>query len=418
MGFLQPDGRYRRRHWKVALNMAFRTLDDLGDITGKRVFVRVDLNVPMADGRVTDETRLRALLPTVSELADKGAKVLLLAHFGRPKGAKHSEMSVSMVLDALQAVLGREVMFVPEIAGDIVAQSIGILADGDIALLENTRFWPGEEQNDPELARAVAANGDYYVNDAFSAAHRAHMSTEGLAHILPAYAGRSMEAELKALEAALGSPEHPVAAVVGGAKVSSKLDVLNNLVKQVDHLIIGGGMANTFLAARGINVGKSLCEHDLADTANAILDAADVAGCTVHLPYDVVTSVEFRANPPVRTVNVHEVAADEMILDVGPAAVEALADVLKTCRTLVWNGPLGAFEMEPFDAATVSLARTAAALTREGSLVSVAGGGDTVAALAHAGVTEDFTFVSTAGGAFLEWMEGKPLPGVDALNIF
>ena len=397
--------------------MAFRTLDDLGDIKGKRVFVRVDLNVPMADGRVTDETRLRALLPTVSELADKGAKVLLLAHFGRPKGAKHSEMSVSMVLDALQAVLGREVMFVPEIAGDIVAQSIGILADGDIALLENTRFWPGEEQNDPELARAVAANGDYYVNDAFSAAHRAHMSTEGLAHILPAYAGRSMEAELKALEAALGSPEHPVAAVVGGAKVSSKLDVLNNLVKQVDHLIIGGGMANTFLAARGINVGKSLCEHDLADTANAILEAADVAGCTVHLPYDVVTSVEFRANPPVRTVNVHEVAADEMILDVGPAAVEALADVLKTCRTLVWNGPLGAFEMEPFDAATVSLARTAAALTREGSLVSVAGGGDTVAALAHAGVTEDFTFVSTAGGAFLEWMEGKPLPGVDALNI-
>ena len=397
--------------------MAFRTLDDLGDIKGKRVFVRVDLNVPMADGRVTDETRLRASLPTVSELADKGAKVLLLAHFGRPKGAKHSEMSVSMVLDALQAVLGREIMFVPEIAGDIVAQSIGILADGDIALLENTRFWPGEEQNDPELARAVAANGDYYVNDAFSAAHRAHMSTEGLAHILPAYAGRSMEAELKALEAALGSPEHPVAAVVGGAKVSSKLDVLNNLVKQVDHLIIGGGMANTFLAARGINVGKSLCEHDLADTANAILDAADVAGCTVHLPYDVVTSVEFRANPPVRTVNVHEVAADEMILDVGPAAVEALADVLKTCRTLVWNGPLGAFEMEPFDAATVSLARTAAALTREGSLVSVAGGGDTVAALAHAGVTEDFTFVSTAGGAFLEWMEGKPLPGVDALNI-
>ena len=397
--------------------MAFRTLDDLGDIKGKRVFVRVDLNVPMADGRVTDETRLRALLPTVSELADKGAKVLLLAHFGRPKGAKHSEMSVSMVLDALQEVLGQEVMFVPEIAGDIVAQSIGILADGDIALLENTRFWPGEEQNDPALARAVAANGDYYVNDAFSAAHRAHMSTEGLAHILPAYAGRSMEAELKALEAALGSPEHPVAAVVGGAKVSSKLDVLNNLVKQVDHLIIGGGMANTFLAARGINVGKSLCEHDLADTANAILDAADVAGCTVHLPYDVVTSLEFRANPPVRTVNVHEVAADEMILDVGPAAVEALADVLKTCRTLVWNGPLGAFEMEPFDAATVSLARTAAALTREGSLVSVAGGGDTVAALAHAGVTEDFTFVSTAGGAFLEWMEGKPLPGVDALNI-
>jgi phosphoglycerate kinase len=397
--------------------MAFRTLDDLGDIKGKRALVRVDLNVPMADGRVTDETRMRALLPTVLELADKGAKVLLLAHFGRPKGAKHSEMSVSMVLDALQEVVGREIMFVPEVAGDVVAQSVGILADGDIALLENTRFWAGEEKNDPELARAVAANGDFYVNDAFSAAHRAHMSTEGLAHILPAYAGRSMEAELKALEAALGSPEHPVAAVVGGAKVSTKLDVLNNLVKQVDHLIIGGGMANTFLAARGVHVGKSLCEHDLADQANAIMDAADAAGCTVHLPYDVVTSREFRANPPVRTVNVHEVAADEMILDVGPAAVEALADVLKNCRTLVWNGPLGAFEIEPFDAATVSLARTAAALTREGSLVSVAGGGDTVAALAHAGVTQDFTFVSTAGGAFLEWMEGKPLPGVDALNI-
>ena len=397
--------------------MAFRTLDDLGDIKGKRALVRVDLNVPMADGRVTDETRMRALLPTVLELTDKGAKVLLLAHFGRPKGAKHSEMSVSMVLDALQEVVGREIMFVPEVAGDVVAQSVGILADGDIALLENTRFWAGEEKNDPELARAVAANGDFYVNDAFSAAHRAHMSTEGLAHILPAYAGRSMEAELKALEAALGSPEHPVAAVVGGAKVSTKLDVLNNLVKQVDHLIIGGGMANTFLAARGVHVGKSLCEHDLADQANAIMDAADAAGCTVHLPYDVVTSLEFRANPPVRTVNVHEVAADEMILDVGPAAVEALADVLKNCRTLVWNGPLGAFEIEPFDAATVSLARTAAALTREGSLVSVAGGGDTVAALAHAGVTQDFTFVSTAGGAFLEWMEGKPLPGVDALNI-
>jgi len=397
--------------------MAFRTLDDLGDIKGKRALVRVDLNVPMADGRVTDETRMRALLPTVLELADKGAKVLLLAHFGRPKGAKHSEMSVSMVLDALQEVLGREIMFVPEIAGDVVAQSIGILADGDIALLENTRFWPGEEKNDPELARAVAANGDFYVNDAFSAAHRAHMSTEGLAHILPAYAGRAMEAELKALQAALGAPEHPVAAVVGGAKVSTKLDVLNNLVTQVEHLIIGGGMANTFLAARGVNVGKSLCEHDLADQANAIMEAADAAGCTVHLPYDVVTSREFRANPPIRTVNVHEVAADEMILDVGPAAVEALADVLKNCRTLVWNGPLGAFEIEPFDAATVSLARTAAALTREGSLVSVAGGGDTVAALAHAGVTEDFTFVSTAGGAFLEWMEGRPLPGVDALNI-
>ena len=394
----------------------FKTLDDLGNITGKRALVRVDLNVPIADGRVTDETRLRALIPTVVELADKGAKVMLLAHFGRPKGAKHSEMSVSMVLNTLEEVLGREVMFVPEIAGDIVAQSVGILGNGDIALLENTRFWPGEEANDPELAKAVAANGDFYVNDAFSAAHRAHMSTEGLAHLLPAYAGRSMEAELKALQAALGNPEHPVAAVVGGAKVSSKLDVLTHLVTKVDQLIIGGGMANTFLAARGVDVGKSLCEHDLADTANAILDAADKAGCTVHLPYDVVTSKEFRANPAIRIVNVHEVAADEMILDIGPAAVEALADVLKNCRTLVWNGPLGAFEMEPFDAATVALAKTAAALTKEGSLISVAGGGDTVAALAHAGVTQDFSFISTAGGAFLEWMEGKPLPGVEALH--
>jgi phosphoglycerate kinase len=396
--------------------MPFKTLDDLGDIAGKRVFVRVDLNVPMAEGRVTDETRLRALVPTVSELSAKGAKVLLLAHFGRPKGAKHSELSVSMVLDALQRVLDREIMFVPEIAGDVVAQSIGILADGDVALLENSRFYPGEEKNDPELAKAIAANGDIYVNDAFSAAHRAHVTTEALAHILPAYAGRSMEAELKALESALGNAEHPVAAVVGGAKVSTKLDVLQNLVTKVDHLIIGGGMANTFLAARGIDVGKSLCEHDLAETAIAILDAADASGCTVHLPYDVVTSREFRANPPIRTVNVHEVAADEMILDVGPAAVEALGDVLKNCRTLVWNGPMGAFEMAPFDAATVALAKMAAALTKEGSLVSVAGGGDTVAAMEHAGVAADFSFISTAGGAFLEWMEGKPLPGVDALT--
>ncbi|MFC4292217.1 phosphoglycerate kinase [Sphingorhabdus arenilitoris] len=396
--------------------MAFKTLDDLGDVAGKRALVRVDLNVPYADGRVTDDMRLRAIIPTVAELADKGAKILLLAHFGRPKGAKHSEMSLSMIVETLQAVLGREVMFVPEIAGPVVEQSVGILGNGDVAVLENTRFYPGEEANDADLAKAVAANGDFYVNDAFSAAHRAHMSTDGLARILPAYAGRSMEAELKALEAALGNPEHPVAAVVGGAKVSTKLDVLHNLVTKVDHLIIGGGMANTFLAARGVDVGKSLCEHDLTETASAILDAADGANCTVHLPYDVVTSPEFRANPPVKTVNVHEIGADDMVLDIGPAAVEALADVLKTCRTLVWNGPLGAFEMEPFDVATVSLARTAAALTKEGSLISVAGGGDTVAALAHAGVQDDFTFVSTAGGAFLEWMEGKPLPGVEALS--
>ncbi|PKB25156.1 phosphoglycerate kinase [Novosphingobium kunmingense] len=395
----------------------FKTLDDLGDIAGKVALVRVDLNLPMHDGAVTDDTRVRASAPTILELAGKGAKVLLLAHFGRPKGERVSTMSVSMTLDAVQAVLGEEVMFIPEITGPVVEQAVGILQPGDIAMLENTRFWKGEEANDPDFAAAIAANGDIYVNDAFSAAHRAHASTEGLARLLPAYAGRSMEAELKALDAALGNPVKPVAAVVGGAKVSSKLDVLKHLVTQVDHLIIGGGMANTFLAARGVNVGKSLCEHDLTGTAEAILDAADAAGCTVHLPYDVVVSKEFAANPAsLRTCNVHEVAADEMILDVGPQAVEALADVLKTCRTLVWNGPMGAFEMPPFDAATVALARSAAALTAEGALVSVAGGGDTVAALNHAGVAEDFSYISTAGGAFLEWMEGKELPGVVALE--
>ena len=396
---------------------AFATLDDLGDIRGKVAFVRVDLNLPMADGAVTDDTRIRASAPTILELADAGAKVLLLAHFGRPGGNRSSVMSLSMVIDAVQDVLGREVMFVPEVAGPVVAQTIGILRPGDIAVLENTRFWPGEEANDGDFAKAIAANGDFYVNDAFSAAHRAHATTEALAHLLPAYAGRSMEAELTALGKALDAPEKPVAAVVGGAKVSSKLGVLKHLVGKVDHLIIGGGMANTFLAARGVAVGKSLCEHDLAATAEDILAAADKAGCTVHLPYDVVVAKEFAANPAsLRTCNVHEVAADEMILDIGPAAVEALGDVLKTCRTLVWNGPLGAFEIPPFDAATVALAKTAAALTREGGLVSVAGGGDTVAALNHAGVAGDFTYVSTAGGAFLEWMEGRVLPGVAALE--
>jgi phosphoglycerate kinase len=299
----------------------------------------------------------------------------------------------------------------------VVEQSLGILRNGDIGLLENTRFWPGEEANDPEFARAIAAGGDFYVNDAFSAAHRAHASTEGLAHLLPAYAGRAMERELKALEAALGNPERPVAAVVGGAKVSTKLAVLEHLVGKVQHLIIGGGMANTFLAARGVDVGKSLCEHELSGTVEQILGTADAAGCTVHLPYDVVVAKEFAANPAsLRTCSVHEVVADEMILDIGPQATEALADALKTCRTLIWNGPLGAFETPPFDQATVALARTAAALTREGSLISVAGGGDTVAALNHAGVADDFIYVSTAGGAFLEWMEGKQLPGVAALS--
>lgn len=395
----------------------FKTLDDLGDVTGKVALVRVDLNLPMKDGSATDVTRVEAAKPTILELAEKGAKVLLLAHFGRPKGQRNSTMSTSYVQDAVEDVIGKEVMFISEVSGPVVEQSLGILRNGDIGLLENTRFWAGEEANDPDFAKAIAANGDLYVNDAFSAAHRAHASTEGLAHLLPAYAGRAMEAELKALDAALGNPETPVAAVVGGAKVSTKLDVLENLVGKVQHLIIGGGMANTFLAARGADVGKSLCEHDLVDKANAIMDAADHAGCTVHLPYDVVVAKEFAANPAsLRTSNVHEVASDEMILDVGPQATEALADVLKTCRTLVWNGPLGAFETPPFEAATVALARTAAALTQEGSLVSIAGGGDTVAALNTAGVSSDFTYISTAGGAFLEWMEGKPLPGVEALK--
>jgi len=390
----------------------FKTLDDMGDIQGKRVLVREDLNVPMADGRVTDDTRLRATLATVGELADRGAIVLVLAHFGRPKGQRNPDMSLAMVTKPYGEVLGRPVRFVD---WDGAAEAVAMLQPGDVAVLENTRFFPGEEKNDPALVADMATLGDFYVNDAFSAAHRAHASTEGLAHVLPAFAGRAMEAELDALEKALGNPAHPVAAVVGGAKVSSKLDVLRHLVSRVDHLIIGGGMANTFLAARGVDVGKSLCEHDLTGTAESILDAADAANCTVHLPYDVVVAREFKPNPATRTINVHEVAADEMILDVGPAAVEALGDVLKNCRTLVWNGPMGAFETPPFDVATVSLARTAAALTQDGSLVSVAGGGDTVAALNQAGVAGAFTFVSTAGGAFLEWMEGKDLPGVAAL---
>jgi phosphoglycerate kinase len=395
---------------------SFATLDDLGDVTGKRALVRVDLNVPMKEGKVGDDTRLRATLPTVAELADKGAIVLLLGHFGRPGGLMRPDMSLALLTRPYSELLGRPVRFIDDCCGEGAKAAVATLAPGDVAILENTRFHEGEETNDPALARAMAELGDFYVNDAFSAAHRAHASTEGLAHLLPAYAGRAMAAELEALERALGDPERPVAAIVGGAKVSTKLDVLGHLVDKVDHLIIGGGMANTFLAARGIAIGRSLAERDLAGTADEILDAADRAGCTVHLPYDVVVAREFAPNPPsLRTCNVHEVAGDEMILDIGPAAVEALADVLKTCRTLVWNGPLGAFETPPFDAATAALARTAAALTQEGGLVSVAGGGDTVAALNQAGAADDFTYVSTAGGAFLEWMEGKTLPGVEAL---
>jgi phosphoglycerate kinase len=395
----------------------FKTLDDLPeDLTGKRVLVRVDLNVPMQDGAISDDTRLRATVPTIAELSDKGAIVLLLSHFGRPKGQNRPDMSTALLVKPLSELTGRSVRFVEDCTGPEAERAASIMLPGSIGILENTRFHAGEETNDPELAKGMAALGDYYVNDAFSAAHRAHASTEGIAHLLPAFAGRAMEAELKVLEKALGNPERPVAAVVGGAKVSTKLAVLGHLVGQVEHLIIGGGMANTFLAARGVNVGKSLYEKDLLGEAESIFSQAEAAGCTIHLPYDVVVAKEFAANPPsLRTCNVHEVGEDEMILDIGPAAVEALADVLKTCRTLVWNGPLGAFETPPFGAATAALARTAAALTQDKSLISVAGGGDTVAALNQAGVTGDFTFVSTAGGAFLEWMEGRTLPGVAAL---
>ena len=397
---------------------AFKTLDDLPeDLTGTKVLVRVDLNVPMDGASVTDDTRLRAMLPTVLELSDRGAIVLLLSHFGRPKGEVRPDMSTAQLVLPIHRLTGRSVRFIEDCQGPEAARAVTTMLPGNIGVLENSRFHLGEEKNDPELAKAMAALGDFYVDDSFSTAHRAHASPEGITHFLPSFAGRAMEAELKALERALGDPERPVAAVVGGAKVSTKLAVLGHLVGKVDHLIIGGGMANTFLAARGVNVGKSLCEHELTGEAESIFERAEQAGCTIHLPYDVVVAKEFAPNPPsVRICNVHEVAADEMILDVGPAAVEALADVLKTCRTLVWNGPLGAFETPPFDAATVALAQTAAALTKEGSLVSVAGGGDTVAALNHAGVVEDFSFVSTAGGAFLEWMEGRTLPGVAALE--
>ena len=398
--------------------MAFRTLDDLPeDLNGKRVLVRVDLNVPMDGASVTDDTRLRAMLPTVLELSDRGAIVLLLSHFGRPKGESRPDMSTAQLVMPVHRLTGRSVRFVEDCQGPEAERAIGTMLPGNIAILENTRFHAGEEENDPELARGMAALADYYVNDAFSAAHRAHASTEGVTRFLPSFAGRAMEAELKALEQALGNPERPVVAVVGGAKVSTKLAVLGHLVGKVDHLIIGGGMANTFLASLGIDIGKSLAERDLTGEAKTIMTQAEQSGCTVHLPYDVVVAKQFAPNPPdVRTCNVHGVQPDEMILDIGAEAVEALADVLKTCRTLVWNGPLGAFETPPFDRATVALAETAAALTKDGSLVSVAGGGDTVAALNHAGVTKDFSFVSTAGGAFLEWMEGRTLPGVAALE--
>lgn len=394
----------------------FKTLDDLQDVAGKRILVRVDLNVPVKDGAVSDATRIERVAPTITELAGKGAKVVLLAHFGRPKGKVVPEESLKPVATAVEKVLGRPVMFASSCIGDDAASAVASMSDGDVLLLENTRFHAGEEKNDAEFVKALAANGDAYVNDAFSAAHRAHASTEGLAHLLPAYAGRTMQAELEALEKGLGQPERPVLAVVGGAKVSTKIDLLSNLVQKVDALVIGGGMANTFLAAQGVEIGKSLCEHDLADTARQILRDAEAAGCTIVLPVDAVVAREFKAGADNETVSVSSVPADAMILDVGPESVTNVQSWFDKAKTLVWNGPLGAFEIAPFDRATVSAARYAAERTEAGKLVSVAGGGDTVAALNHAGVANQFSYVSTAGGAFLEWMEGKTLPGVAALS--
>jgi phosphoglycerate kinase len=395
---------------------SFRTLDHIGDIAGKRVLVRVDLNVPMADGKVTDATRIERVAPTILELADKGAKVVLLAHFGRPKDGPTPEFSLEPVAKATAEIIGRPVRFAADSIGDKAAEAIAAMQAGDILLLENTRFHKAEEKNDPAHTQKLAANGDLFVNDAFSAAHRAHSSTEGLARLLPAYAGRTMQAELDALEKGLGNPARPVVAIVGGAKISSKLDLLMNLVKKVDALVIGGGMANTFLAARGTDVGKSLCEHDLAATARQIMIEAASAGCAIVLPVDGVVAKEFRAGAANEVVAIESVPADGMILDVGPKTVATIADWIDRAATLVWNGPLGAFEIAPFDAATVAAAKHAAARTKAGKLVSVAGGGDTVAALNHAGVADDFTYVSTAGGAFLEWMEGKELPGVEVLK--
>jgi len=394
----------------------FRTLDDIGDVKGKRVLVRVDLNVPMENGKISDLTRIERVAPTILELSDKGAKVILLAHFGRPKDGPDPALSLEPIARATSDVIGRPVGFVSDCIGEKAQGAIFSLNPGDILLLENTRFYKAEEKNDPEFTKKLAADGDIFVNDAFSAAHRAHSSTEGLAHLLPAYAGRTMQAELEALEKGLGNPAKPVVAIVGGAKVSTKIDLLMNLVKKVDALVIGGGMANTFLAARGVNVGKSLCEHDLAATAKQIMIEAASAGCAIILPSDAVVAREFKAGASSEVVVVDEVPADAMILDVGPKTIAAINEWIDRAATLVWNGPLGAFEIGPFDKATVAAAKHAANRTKAGKLVSVAGGGDTVAALNHAGVADDFTYVSTAGGAFLEWMEGKALPGVEVLK--
>lgn len=394
----------------------FKTLDDF-DVTGKRVLVRVDLNVPMSDGKITDATRIERVAPTIHELSKKGAKVILLAHFGRPKGNRIPEFSLEPIASACSDILDRRVRFASDCIGAPAKIAVDAMMDGDILVLENTRYHSGEEKNDPDFAKELAANGDIYVNDAFSAAHRAHASSEGLAHILPTAAGRAMEAELKALAAALTEPKRPVVAFVGGAKVSTKLELLGNLVAKVDVLVIGGGMANTFLAALGKPVGKSLCEHDLADTARDILARASEAGCEILLPTDVVVASEFKAGAAARTISASEVSGDDMILDIGTGTLGDIAQRLETASTIVWNGPLGAFEIPPFDNGTNIAARHVAMLTKAGRVISVAGGGDTMAALIAAGVEEDFTYISAAGGAFLEWLEGKDLPGVKALEI-
>lgn len=393
----------------------FRTLDQ-ADVGGKRVLVRVDLNVPMENGRVSDATRIDRILPTIEEIAGKGGKVILLAHFGRPKNGPDEANSLKPVAAVLSERVKRPVAFAPDCVGQIAADAVSALEPGGILLLENTRFHKGEEKNDPAFVAELAKLGDVYVNDAFSAAHRAHASTEGLAHRLPAYAGRTMQAEVEAISSALENPRRPVAAIVGGAKVSTKLDLLENLVKKVDFLIIGGGMANTFLAAQGKQVGKSLCEKDLLDTARRIIDAAKAAACEVVLPGDAVLAKEFKAHAPSRVGDVDHVLDDEMILDIGPRSVVEIERVLTAAKTLVWNGPFGAFELEPFDAGTNAVAKAAADLTDAGKLLTVAGGGDTVSALNQAGVSQHFTYISTAGGAFLEWMEGKALPGVEAIR--
>ncbi len=395
--------------------MGFKTLGQ-ADVAGKRVLVRADLNVPVKDGRVTDATRIARLAPTITDLVTRGAKVIVLSHFDRPKGKRVPEMSLKPIAPALAKVVGQDVAFADDCIGEAARKVVDALKPGQVALLENLRYHNGEEANDPAFVKELAALGDIYVNDAFSAAHRAHASTEGLAHALPAFAGKQMQAELEALTAALEQPKKPVMAIVGGSKISTKLDVLNHLVNKVDVLVIGGGMANTFLNAQGVDVGKSLCERDLAETARAIFAKAKSAGCEIFLPTDAVVADGLREGVASAVVDIKAVPADKMILDVGPATVKALKSKLETCKTLLWNGPLGAFEVKPFEKATFETAQHVAALTKAGKLVSVAGGGDTVAALNAAGVSDALTYVSTAGGAFLEWMEGKDLPGVKALG--